>query len=117
MQSSELTVSRFECPLFMRIEISEPNIVMHSIIDESISIDTNLNIDFLIGTFISLCVGHIILLHDFKSPEFFDSQQIIDILGKEPVTLVRSFLRSKIASSDLFVEPKTFRPGNSGRVR
>ena len=119
MERSKLTVTGFECPLLMRIKISQSDIVMNCVIHQSVSVNADLDIHLLVRFLYNICLTwNIILFHDIQCSQFFHGQQVVNILSNQQQhTLVRSFFRSRMASSDLLVEPNTFLFGNSGSVR
>lgn len=79
----------------MGVEVPEPNIVDDSIINKCVPIYTDLHIELhTFGPVHSLdVVGDVVFFYHIQSGQFLDGEQIVEILSRMGVTLVRSFFR------------------------
>lgn len=124
---AEFAVSGLEGPFLMGVEISQTDVVDDDIFDEGITacwrevpVDADLHVNLLAlpaRLQFELLLRDEIFLDKVKTVKFLDGEQVVQVLDNSGSTLLRSFLRSKMDSSDLLVEPKSLRLGNSGRMR
>lgn len=79
----------------MGIEVSESNIVDDSIINKGVSIYTNLHIQFYALRPVHRfdIVRNVVFFYHVQSRQLLNGQQIVQVLHKMGVTLVRSFFR------------------------